>query len=131
MNFISHQMEPANNAFFKRIALELMIYARENDRAYSVAGFLHLKGIGDKTWTRWLEKHPHLKECHEEAAAIMCQRRETGAMERKLDGSFVKWTLPMYSKKYKEYEEWRSNLNKDKEESGSKIVVIEKFVERE
>ena len=131
LNMISFQLEPATSGFFKRLAIELYTWARENEKSYSVEEFLHLKGIPTGSFYRWVEKYPEVKQSNEEALSIFSIRRERGAIEKKLDGQMVRWSLPLFSKRFKDLEEWRSKLNKDKEESGNKIVVIEKFAEKQ
>ena len=131
LNTLSLKMEPAGDAFFKRIPIELITWAQENKSAYRLTQFLNMKGIPRGTWFKWCESKPLIKEAHEIALSLIADRREIGALERRLDSTMVKHTMPMYDKEWKALEEWRAKISNNEEQSGNKIVVIERFGEKE
>lgn len=129
-NTISFQLAPASGDFKKRMGIELVEWARLNPRAFRITQFFNGKGIHIATWYDWIEKDPELKKMHKMALSLIADRRELGALDRVLDPAFIKHTMPMFDEDWKKHEEWRASLSESQAiNSGTKIVVIEKFGE--
>lgn len=120
--------KPVNQTFIDRISMDLVAWARDNDKAVKIAQFYTSKGIHYDTYYSWIAKHPHFKMAHEMALELLGCRRELKALEKDYDSSYVANTMPMYDRKYKEMLEWKAKLKAESNEnSGTKIVVMEKY----
>lgn len=90
--------------------------------------FLHHAKIRPKLWSEWIVSHPKVKDKHQECMDLLAARRETLALMRQIDPAFARWTMPAYSKKFRELEEWRSRLAKaDDRDTPVNVQVIQKI----
>ncbi len=121
LNTISLQLAPATTEGIKRLSIELVTWSRENAKAYVISQFYNMKGIPEKTYYRWVDKHPILKEAHDIALSIITDRRELYLIER--DPSSVRYMMPQYSKKWLAEDE-RRNKQKQLENSGITKAII-------
>ncbi len=125
MNWKTQRRDPVTLQMIERLALEIVDWALNTKDALLLKEFLHAKGVGSNSWYEWYEKYPLLKEAHANALDILNSRREKLAYERKLDTSAVRWSMPLYSKEFKELEEWRSKLKSEQNiNAGIKIVEL-------
>lgn len=108
LNLLSHKMEPANNDYFKRLALELTEWARKNKKAMMISQFYALRGIPESTYFMWVKDNQILKDAHEFATLLIANRREEKLIEK--DPSSLKFTMPHYSKIWRQESERRAAL---------------------
>lgn len=128
LNTISFQIEPASGGFKKRMGIELVEFCRMNPKAYRISQFFNGRGIHIATWYDWKAKDPELDVYHRTALSLLADRRETGGLEKVLDTTLVKHTMPMFDEEWKKHEEWRAKLNEGTDGIGhTKIVVMERF----
>ena len=95
LNTLSFQMEPANDGFMKRTAIELVTWARECTEAFMISQFFNMKGIPKRTFYNWIEKVEVLKEAHEVAMGLLSDRREMLLIHK--DPSSLRYIMPQYS----------------------------------
>jgi hypothetical protein len=123
-------MAPANHQSKLRLFMELYTWANENERAYTVKQFFTMKKMDPFCVYNWLEEDPQYKTMYKATIAALAARRERKALERELDAGLVRFSMPMYCDEWKKLEEWRSKLANKVEDTGTKIVVIEKYGEK-
>lgn len=128
MDCFTFQLKPVNQTFIDRLSLDLVTWAKHDDNALKIAQFFTSKDIPSNTYYDWVTKHPKMKLAHQQALELIGVRREIGALKKELDVSFVAGTMPIYDEKYKAMIEWKAKLKAEAHEnSGTKIVVMEKF----
>jgi hypothetical protein len=110
----------------KQWASDWIVSTKENEEILFPNQFRMRRGISIKTWNLWLRESVDLKEAEKEVLEIIAVRRELGAIENKYNAHIIGRSMPIYSKDWKELEEWRSTLNKKNEaaESTQRIQVI-------
>lgn len=111
LNYISHSIEPATNGYFKRLAIELITWAREDKEALIMAQFYLMKGISERTYYKWLDKYPELAEAHEVAVGFLANRREVYLFKQ--DNNSVRYMMPQYAKLWLKEDERRAAQKKD------------------
>lgn len=121
----SNQMAPATEQTMERMGAKLYIWATENKAALRIHQFCTQEGISLVTLWRWREKSRAFDSYYKEALLAIADRRETGAITRKYDPSFIARSMQFYDPEWKDAEERR--LKGVEEHGGTKIVVIEKF----
>lgn len=102
--------KPITQAFVDRFSSELIDWAKNDPKALRIQDFHWNKGIEDKTYYRWCEKHETLAAAHRLALNYIGSRREIGALERKYSEAMVIRTLHNYDPT------WELNKQRDKQE---------------
>jgi len=123
----SFQKKIVNQAFFDKLALELLDWAENDEMALKLSQFYIKKGIWDGDFYRFCEKSDNLKRAHIWAMQMIGNRREVLGLQKKIDPGMVSYTMAHYDKTWKDLAEWRAAISKDKEETKQTVVVIEKF----
>lgn len=123
------EMKPCSSLFLERLAEDMIKWVDESEDNLVITDFFHDRHIGIRNLYTWLPKSEILREAHEIVMARLGSRREKKGLKKEFDSAMVRTTMPHYDKVWKELEEWRSKLKEDKEEGGTKIVVMEKFPE--
>ncbi len=133
LSTISWQMAPANSQTKERLAIEIALWAQENENAFDLTAFMDMKGIPPKTFYEWKAKNIVLYEAYEKAKRIIGRRRETLAIQRNLGVSHATtFILPQYLTTWKNEFESRAKLRAKEETSPTVInVVMPKFPETE
>lgn len=119
---------PLTKASVQRLADALVEWARKDD-SLTLQQFWVERNITPKVYYDYKKKHECLQDAHEYAHACLGARREVGGLKRELDPGLVSRSMPIYSKEWKELEEWRNELkkkNEDKSIGTERIVVIER-----
>jgi hypothetical protein len=76
----------------------------------------------------WMAKDKNVDNAHKYVRNICAIRRDKGAANRELDGSWIAKTMPIYCDDYKALEEWRAHLSeKIASAGGLKIVEMPAF----
>lgn len=128
-NVLLFNKVPVTDAYISRVAQDLIEWAKK-ESSLVFKGFLNKTGISCEAYYMWKERSEDLKMAHEFALSTLAERREEGALRKKLDSGLVSYTMPHYDKKWKELVEWREGLKalrREQQQDGTKIVVIEKF----
>ena len=118
--------QPITNRYLERLSTDLVHWAMKDD-SIVLQKFLAQKGITSDNFYRWGTEYPALIEARKIAKAIIGARREEGGLRKELDGRMVTASMPMYFPEWKEFMAWKASLNNQDKDSGTKIVVIEKF----
>jgi len=126
LNTNTFQMYPSNGSSKDRLAVELIEWSKLKT-SYKISQFYIDKGILEETYYRWVASHENLSIAHKIALVNLGNRREIGAIERKLEPSIVKFTMPLYDKDWVKREKDVAQLNDKPEDSGTKFVVIENY----
>lgn len=121
------EMKPCSSLFLERLAEDMIKWVDESEDNLLISEFFHSRKINMQNLYRWLPKSEVLQEAHAHVMTRLGIRREKGAIKKEYDSAMIRTTMPHYDKVWKDMEEWRSKLKEDKEEGGTKIVVIEKF----
>lgn len=100
--------------------------------AYEIEQFLTDRDIPERRYYEAVEQNDEMKEAHIFAKTRIGLNRQKIAIEKNLGiNSAVAFTLPRYLKSWRDELEWRSKLkNEEDKNSGTKIVVIEKFEDK-
>lgn len=124
------RQRPVSDKYLDDLAIRLRDWALYNEEAFKLSQFILEEGVWEGNFFKWLERNENLREAHKDALTAIGNRREIGALKKKLDSSLTTLTMPMYDPEWKKFIEWKSSLTQaNKEEGGTKIVVIEKFPE--
>lgn len=113
LDCFSFTYKPVNEAFINRISTELVNWAKTDQKAYKIRPFFSNKGIAQDTYCKWVRKYPTFKAAYDLAMAVIGDRREHGAIERKLDSNIVTFMAPHYDADWKSMREYNANLKKE------------------
>lgn len=122
--------KPVTEAFLERISQEMISWAKTNEKAYKISQFFSPKHIGYTTYTGWAKKYPQFEAAYNLAKTIIGDRRESGALERKLDAGTVIQMMPKYDPEWQEMVRERNEMKaqaNEKANSGTQFIVMEKF----
>lgn len=115
---------------------ELALFTKEfnefmdNEEPLTARQFFLKRRVDEETVKAWGELYPPLKEACYYNKMIVGDRRETLALQGKLNHAIVLKTMPMYDKSYRKMMEWEANLKAKANEannSGKTVIVVEKF----
>lgn len=95
-----------------KLATELAEWCLQ-DEALKITQFLSFKKVPVDCFYRWIKTNEQLKQAHEFAMRVIGDRREIGALKKKLDGTIVSYTMPHYDKDWKDLVEWRAKLKNE------------------
>lgn len=115
----------ATTKMIERLAADMVKWASGSEDVLLISEFYLEKGISRMTWYKWKNKFPLLKECCDYVEDILNTRREKQAYHRKLEVSMVRYTLPVHSDIFKQFEEWRSHLKSKEDSNAAKLIVVE------
>jgi hypothetical protein len=105
------------------LAKELVKWVIQDEHAYRVEKFLINKCMPKKTYYRWLEKSEDLSDAHDFANMVIAERRESGAIEKRLDPGSALAMMPRLDPEWKEMMQWKASLNKQDVEKTASITV--------
>jgi hypothetical protein len=127
-NMYTYTQMPISKDIIEKLALEYVNFTLSNPKVLKPSEFYTHKGMLRQSFENLRGNHPVLEEAHEFVKMIIGDRRETGALEKRLDAGIVSFTMPLYDKDWKELNEWRSKLkDPDQASNETKIVVLEKY----
>jgi hypothetical protein len=122
--------KPVTEAFLERISRELITWAKTNDKAYRISQFFSAKNMSYQTYTDWAKKYPSFGAAYNLSKTIIGERRESGALERKLDAGTVIQMMPSYCPEWKQMVKERSDMKaiaNEKNSGGTQFIVMDKF----
>lgn len=127
-DLFTFKRKPISYAFVERIAEELVTWAREDDEALKLSQFYLAKGVPHSTFKKLVNDHPALKIARDSAMQFIGNRREIGALKKKLDSGMISSQMAKYDKSWWTLEEKRAELrartqNKDQGDVTYKVVV--------
>lgn len=119
---------PISAEYLKKCAREWIDVTRDNEDILFIHEYRVHKEIPEKTWERWIDRSPELQNARTLVRDIIAMRREKGAIQNKYNGAVITKVQCVYSKEWKETEEWRASLSAKHEES--KVAPIQVILER-
>ena len=130
-DLIEFKEHPITENGIKKIAYNMLKWAKEDPKAFKLGPYLRELGISHATWRKWNEKFPWVAEVFEEVKICIGDRREIGALENKLNTTIVMWTMAHYDPDWKSLVQWRNDLKIEQSNASpaNQVVVIEKFPE--
>ena len=125
-SFFEMKIKPKPVSHLMELAKRLIKWSKD-PMAMRIEQFWVSEEIHREDWYRWCKKHDFMQNAYDFALEALGERRGGRLENNEMNGQFVP-RLAMYSHRYKEYEIWRSKLNKDEQKSNEpQIVVIEKM----
>lgn len=119
------RQNPVPDDYLNVLAKEYVTWACDNDEAYKASQFRTLKKILGSTWMSWLARSETLMEAHLFVLQVIGDRREIGALTKKLDSSIVSSMMPYYDPEWKKLVEWHSSLReKEKKQETSNFITL-------
>lgn len=127
LNMKDLQKHVVTNFYLERLAQELHEWASNNSTALKISTFFKERGVSGTTLDRWRKLSPVFDEAYIDAKEIIGDRRELGIFNEGFPENFVKHSMALYDKEWKQLEEWRSKLKESGSQHETKIVVIDNY----
>lgn len=125
------KMKEATNSYLDNVCEAMLQWAARKDSLHLTDFCLEI-GISRGSLNMISSRNEKVKEAKEEAQRIIAARRETGAVTNKLNASAVKDYQALHCEEYKAYQAWKASIaNKEESNNEQKIVVIERYPEKE
>jgi len=118
-----------NDGYLLKFALDWVDWVLDpkND-CLTLEEFYSWKRIHSTTVARWMERCEELKEAHAFVKEYLYIKRDKGAIQRKYDAGYIKYTMPNYNEDFKKLEEWRAKLSDKIGNAGNvQYVYMDKF----
>lgn len=132
LDIYSFRMKPANENFVRNLAVKLVEWAKTDDNAFKLSQFYLNEGITRRDFYNWIERFDFLKDAHDTALMFLGDRREVGAIKRKLDTQMISFAMPNYDPQWREMVTWRAKLKAEQQAEVSqapKMIVLERYPE--
>lgn len=127
MDYTDFREKPVSENFVKRIAHELIVWAKENPKAYKISPFFKNKGINYTTTQRWRDKFPEFQEAYTFAKEIIGDRREELMFEGKLREKPVMFGQGQFCPEWKKQETENREALKDDGFESTQFIVMKDF----
>jgi len=116
----SFRQIPVSQDYLKHLACELAYWADTNEDALVFSEFFHDRKprIPKQSFYEWVKKNQFLADAHKYALEAIGNRREKGALKKKLDANTVIKSMPIYSEEWKELNEWYGKMKTENESHG-------------
>ncbi len=125
-------VKPVTDNYLRNLAINTVKLVEEDEDIITMTRVFNLAGVLKKQWYRWAERHEDVKNATIWIRQIIGDRRESGALKRKLDSATVLQMMPYYDEDWKAINEWRSRIKHENAAANeAKVVVIERFPEQE
>lgn len=116
---------PVSEVLLDRLFQELLDWAESNEDALKITEFFLRKRIGSDTVARFRARDKKYDDAYNHALQLIGNRREIGALKRKLDSGIVAYTMAHYDPSWVKLAEWRAALKKESEgQQGNNITVV-------
>ena len=106
----SYRMIPISQAFVDQMTEELIDWPSKNPNAKSISQYYRKKGLGSRTYNRLLNRHPLLKEIHEEVMIELGERLWESAVDNKANWTAVRFRLQNYGGEFDEANKYHAAL---------------------
>ena len=116
--------KPMNETQANILAEEIVRYAQEEGVAVTRTRFCKQRGISRISLAKYAKKFPCIDMAWKIATEYVGDNRHVGAILKNPDSRLVERSMPIYSKEWKELEEWRAEMKvmKDKLERYEQII---------
>ena len=115
--------KPVSEAFIERFTLDILEWSYHSP-VLTIMGFFKKKGISHSTFRSWRDKYPKLKEGYEHALEIIGERRELGALNRKLAENTVLRSMSNYSYDWSVLEAKREAYKTQQQNNNKSVITI-------
>jgi len=124
----SFKQKPIAYAFLEQLAEKILDWSLK-DTSLRIESFYMDLGIRQQDYYRFMERCSELKDSHEIALQRIAIRRDTGALTKKYDASWAARTQAAFDSEYRKARQFEASLQKEKEDNGQRLLVIERFPE--
>jgi hypothetical protein len=120
---------PISPEYLTKCAIEWVNMTYNNDDILFMNEYRMQKGIPQTTWEDWVNRSSKLKSAQSFVREIIAMRREKGGLLNKYNSAMVMKIQCVYSKEWKETEEWRSSLaaKNDTHQTQPIQVILENY----
>ena len=125
------RQKPVSDGDLENKARDLIEWVTKTDRAYKIKQWLVFNGISGDTLKRWRARSEVLDEAYKYALMVLGNRREVGWLEKKLDPTCCRLSMPIYDADWKKMEIWRAKLGDDSQSKGNITVICPDFADSE
>ena len=123
-DFRDFKMKPATEGFIERLGRALIQWSEAEPQAYKVNQFFRLQGLAAEQFYDWCLKYPELKAAHTYAMKCIGDRREIGAMEKRLSENMVFKRMHAYDP------DWEADRLRDKQDKIDVSKAVNDSVDR-
>lgn len=113
---------PRSEAYLAKVGATLKEWVKRPD-SFTINGFLAEYQIPPQSFYQWVNKHEHLAFDYSQALVALADRREVGALTKKLDAATVNSSMAMYCSRWKELSEWRAKIKEDAAHHTGKVEI--------
>jgi hypothetical protein len=123
------RMHPVSEAYLLKFAMEWVEWSlNPANNCTSLEEFFIHKRINTNTVYRWQNRCEELQAAHDFVKEFLYTKRDKGAVEKRYDSAYSRMSMPMYSNKFRDLEEWRAKTaQKIASTTGQPYVVVERF----
>ena len=89
---------------------------KEREDALTLEEFAQARGIPLRLMRDWRDRFPCIARAYKDVKTYVGNNREVGMLKKKLSERGVLRSMPMYSEKWKELEQWYSTLSDQEQE---------------
>jgi len=126
-NLFFFRQVPVPDYYIDKIAEDLVAWVDnppEGTKTYKLNQFLRTLSIHPDTFYTILKRSEKLRWAHSYAMAAIADVREIGALENKLSERTVLQSMPIYSKEWKDLEEWRAKLKDEETKTAGNFKIV-------
>lgn len=124
IDFGSFKEKPVSEAFIEHLGQELVEWAIQDEDALKITQFFTKKRIYSSDIARWRERSKKFDGAYRFALTVIGDRRELGALRKKLDGGMVSATMSLYDSEWKNLIEWKAQLKENSGVNREKELVV-------
>lgn len=121
---VSFRQTPISDRSLELLGKQLVNWALSDESALKIRPFFTQRGMGTNDVKRWRKRNKKFDAAYDLAFNVIGDRRECGALIRKLDSSMVIRTMALYDKDWKLLEIWRSEMKKKEQEEKATSFTI-------
>lgn len=125
LNLKAMQLAPANGEFKKRLAIKLVEWVDLQTEPSMIEEFCLNQGILRRTYTRWLDTCPELREAHEYAKERLAVLRIKNGTNGKWKWDACRWALPFFGAHYLQHEKDLAATKQEDKSADVKVTIEE------
>lgn len=99
-------------------------WAQKEERHYKIMPFFRARGVGSTDIKRWRQKYSEFDDKYKEMKAILGDRREYGALEKRLDAGIVARSMHRYDSEWADIDKHHADLRKIEQQIQGPITVV-------
>lgn len=132
-DFGSWREQPISQGYLEEKALEIIDWAENDEDALKLTLFYKKYRWYEDDVRRWRKRCANFDKALRYAKMIIGDRREIGALKRKLSEGIVSSSMAMYDPEWKEIAEWRARLraDADRPEGNTQYIIVPPMTKEE